>query len=155
MNTLSRAITARFFPHSDSYNALRKKWSSLINSERKHELTVAHHLLYLALLGKDWRKAFTPPTNQRKLDNGAFYGWGMFNAVYSIHAGFKEEELLTPFDGLITSGMLAEVRNFLPIVNAYSYKPSDLAKGPFPSDAYTEKNSTTAIIHIRKEDSNG
>jgi hypothetical protein len=73
MNTLSRAITARFFPQPDSYNALRKKWSDLINSERRHELTSAHHLLYLALIGKDWRKAFTTISNQRKLDNGAFW----------------------------------------------------------------------------------
>ncbi|MFT3891395.1 MAG: hypothetical protein QM730_07150 [Anaerolineales bacterium] len=154
MNTLSRAITARFFPNSDSYNALRKKWSDLINSERKHELTAAHHLLYLTLLGKDWRKAFTAPTNQRKLDNGAFWGWKMFSALYSIHAKFKEEELLAPFDGLITTDMLVQLRNFLPVVNAYSYKPSEFADGTFPFDAYSERNSITAIVHIQKEDTN-
>jgi len=91
MNTLSRAITARFFPNPDSYNALRKHWSSLINSERKHELTAAHHLLYIAMIGKDWRKAFTPPTNQRKLDNGAFLGWGMLRALATIQLKFKED----------------------------------------------------------------
>src|SRR5512138_2942362 len=36
MKTLSRAITARFFPNLDSYNALRRHWSGLINSEHKH-----------------------------------------------------------------------------------------------------------------------
>jgi len=64
MNTLSWAITARFFPNPESYNALRKHWSDLINSERRYELTAAHYLLYISLMGKDWRKAFTPlPTS--------------------------------------------------------------------------------------------
>ena len=140
MNTLSRAITARFFPNPDSYNALRKHWSSLINSERKHELTAAHHLLYLALTGKDWRKAFTPPTNQCKLDNGAFWGWGMFCALQTIHLKFKEQELLAPFDGLIASQMLTELRNLLPIENPYSHKPDEFSNGVFPFDAYFEEN---------------
>lgn len=155
MNTLSRAVTARFFPTSDSYNALRKKWSDLINSECKHELTAAHHLLYLALLGKDWRTAFTAPTNQRKLDNGAFLGWKMFGALYSVHAKFMEEGLLAPFDGSITADMLVELRKILPVVNAYSYKPSDFADRSFPFEAYFEKNPTTAITHIKKGNSNG
>ena len=46
-----------------------------MNSDRKRDLAAEHHLLYLALLGKDWRAGFTPITNQRKLDNGAFHGW--------------------------------------------------------------------------------
>src|SRR5262245_47304033 len=139
MNTLSRAITARFFPNSDSYNALRKCWSDLINSERRYELTAAHHLLYLALLGKDWRKAFTFPTNQRKLDNGAYYSWKMFRALETIQSKFKEQELLAPFEGLITLQMLSELRSLLPTVNLYSYKASDFANGAFPFDAYAEK----------------
>src|SRR5260221_9659824 len=108
MNTLSRAITARFFQNPESYNALRKQWSDLINSERKHELTAAHHLVYLSLMGKDWRKGFTPPTNQRKLDNGAFWGWKMFKALEMIQRTSQEQELLLPFEGLITPPMLSE-----------------------------------------------
>ena len=154
MNTLSRAITARFFPNPESYNALRQKWSGLINSEHKHELRAAHHLLYLALTGKDWRKAFTPPTNPRKLDNGAFLGWKMFSALYCVHSKFKEEELLTLFEGLVTPQMLDELRNLLPFANAYGYKPSDFANGAFPFDAYSEKNSADAIMQIEKEDAN-
>src|SRR5512138_870655 len=139
MNTLSRAITARFFPNPDSYNAFRKHWSALINSERRHELSAAHHLLYLTLIGKDWRKAFTPLTNQRKLDNGAFWNWGMFRALQTIHFQFKEDELLAPFEGRISPAMLRELRNWLPIANAYSYKPSDFIHGSFPFEAYSEK----------------
>jgi hypothetical protein len=152
MNTLSRAITARFFPNSDSYNALRKHWSDLINSERKHELTAAHHLLYLALIGKDWRRAFTAPTNQRKLDNGAFLGWQMFSALQTIHFKFREEELMAPFEGLITSQMLDELRSLLPTANAYTSKSTDFANGAFPFDAYAEKNEISTIIPLKKED---
>lgn len=154
MNTLSRAITARFFPNKDSYNALRKHWSSLINSKRKHELTATHHLLYLALMGKDWRKAFTPPTNQRKLDNGAFWSWGMFRASQTIQLKFKEEELLAQFEGLLTPHALIELRSFLPIVGAYDYRPLDFANGNFPFDAYIEKDSLNATTHLKKEDTN-
>jgi len=145
MNTLSRAITAHFFPNSDSYNALRKHWSDLINSERKHELTSAHHLLYLALTGKDWRKAFTPPTNQRKLDNGAFWGWKMFKALEAIQRTSQELELLSPFESLIVPQMISEIRSFLPTGNPYAYKSADFVNISFPFDAYVEK------IQIKRE----
>ncbi len=151
MNTLSRAITARFFPNPDSYNAFRQKWSDLINSEHKHELTAAHHLLYLALTGKDWRKAFTPPTNQHKLDNGAFYGWKMFSALGRIQSKFKEQELLTPFEDLITPQMLSELQSLLPTGNPFLYKTSDFANGKFPFDAYSKVDTMTPI---KKEDPN-
>lgn len=145
MNTLSRAITARFFPQPDSYNAFRKHWSDLINSARRHELSAAHHLLYLALTGKDWRKAFTPPTNRRKLENGAFWGWVMFRALQSIQRKSAEEQLLAPFDGQVTPQMLGELRNLLPRANAYAYQPADFAPGSFPFEAYSEKN-VNAIV---------
>lgn len=151
MNTLSRAITARFFPNSDSFNALRRHWSVLINSERRQELTAAHHILYLALIGKDWRKGFTPPSNQRKLDNGAFWGWAMFRAMQTIQLKAREEELLAPFDGLITSQMLDRLRNLLPIANAYRYKPSEFANRMFPFEAYDERNMTDGILQIKRE----
>ena len=153
MNTLPRAITARFFPNPDYYNALRKHWSSLINSERKHELTAAHHLLYLALTGKDWRKAFTPPTNLRKLNNGAFLGWRMFCALQIIQLKCKEERLLAPFEGLITSQMLGDLRSLLPTSNPYSYKSADFDDEAFPFDAYSE-NNMNIILPLNKEDTN-
>ena len=155
MNTLSRAITARFFPHSDSYNALRKKWSDLINSERRHELSSAHHLLYLAMIGKDWRKAFTPPTNQLKLDNGAFWSWGMFSALLCIQSKYKEDELLRIFDSLIQPQMLNELRSLLPVTSVYAHKPSDFADGAFPFDAYVEESKGNEGIHLKTEGSNG
>ncbi len=143
MNTLSRAITARFFPNVESYEALRRQWSAVVQSERserKHELTAAHHLLYLVLRGKDWRKAFTPLTNRRKLDNGAFVAWGLFRALGTLQFGRDVESLLAPFGGLVTPEMLAQVRAVLPQeVNAYHYRPEAFALGAFPFDAYAVK----------------
>ena len=156
MNTLSRAITARFFPNTNSYNVFRNKWSDLINSERRHELSAAHHILYLSLIGKDWRKAFTPPTNQRKLENGAFWGWKMFRALQTIHLKSKEEELIAPFDGLVAPQMLKELRDLMPIAsNSYAYKPSDFTNGNFPFDAFSEAPKVNGIIYMKREETNG
>jgi len=137
MNTLSRAITAQILTHTDTYPLLRKQWSGLMNSERKHELSAAHHLLYLALLGKDWRKSFTPPTNRRKLENGAFQGWMLFRALRLLQSKFGEEQLLTPFDGLVTPQMLANVRRVISHPNPYSHSKEQFEAGSFPFEAYT------------------
>jgi hypothetical protein len=137
MNTLPRAITAQFFPTIESYNALRHHWSDLMNSDRRHTLTAAHHLLYLALLGKDWRRAFTCPTNRRKLANGAFAGWQLFRALDVVRSKFVGADLLTPFDGLVTPEMLQALRGRLASLNAYTLHPDDFAQDSFPFEAYT------------------
>jgi hypothetical protein len=137
MNTLSRATTARFYPDSDTYYRLRRHWSELMRSPRCQELSAAHHLLYLALLGKDWRKAFTPITNPRKLANGAFYGWPLFFALWQLKMPVFEAELLAPFDGLVTPAMLADLRPLLPPQpDPYKLRPADFAPGRFPFEAY-------------------
>ena len=142
MNTLSRAMTAQFYPYLTGNDALRlhyalkKHWSALMNSERKHELTASHHLLYLALLGKDWRKAFTPVTNPKKLANGAFLGWALFRAFMQLHSQFYEEQLISTFQGIVTTEMLRAVRSHLPAPKSWVYKPEDFAPGSFPLDAY-------------------
>jgi hypothetical protein len=123
MNTLSRAITAQLFNSTDTYIALRKHWSNLLKSDRKHELTAAHHLFYLALMGKDWRKGFIPPTNQRKLENGAFVGWKLFRALDLLHSRANEEWLLAPFDGLVGPQTLEKLGRLLPRLSPYAYQP--------------------------------
>lgn len=136
MNTLPRAVTARFFSTPDAYTALQRHWGNLMNSERKHELTAAHHLLYLVLRGKDWRKAFTPVTNRRKLENGGFSSWGLFRALSVLHFPMVEQELLAPFDGLVTPEVLRVVRSLVPRLTAHSFSPEDISGGAFPADAY-------------------
>ena len=137
MNTLPRAVTAQIFATPDSYNALQHHWSSLIRSERKHDLSAAHHLLYQVLRGKDWRKAFTCPSNPRKLANGALEGWVLFRSLNMLHSRFSEEALLAPFDGLVTPAMLQMVRSLLPVIRTSDpLHPEQFAGGAFPFDAY-------------------
>jgi hypothetical protein len=140
MNTLPRAITARFFTFAE-YLKLRQLWSRLMNSERKHELSAAHHLLYLALIGKDWRKGFAPVTNPRKLANGAFQSWMLFRALNRLHMRFWEEQLLAPFDETVTPQMLAIMRELIPCQSSYSYRTEQFEAGKFPFDAYTVSES--------------
>jgi hypothetical protein len=144
MNTLPRAVTAQIFPSTDSYTALRTHWRALLRSDCKHELTAAHHLLYLALLGKDWRKAFTPITNERKLANGAFPGWALFRALRSLHSPWEEATLLAPFEGIVSLPMLQFVRKLLPLANAYAYRPGDFTSAAWPFAAYNVPESLLA-----------
>ena len=136
MKTLSRAITAQIFADTETYNALRQQWRTLLDSNRRHELSAAHHLLYLTLLGKDWRKGFTPLTNQRKLDNGAFYQWGLFRAMALFHSEQHEAWLLAPFDGLVTPEMLRAIRKLVPKVSPYTYPLTEFVSGRLLFEAY-------------------
>lgn len=137
MNTLSRAITARLFPSQTHYERLVAQWSVLVNSPARHELTGAHHLLYLALLGRDWRKAFTLPSNPIRLANGAYENWGFFHAWHGLHSEQRTSELLAPFGELVTPTMLANLRLLLPYKLIFRYKRSDYRPGSFPFEAYT------------------
>jgi hypothetical protein len=136
MNTLPRAVIAQILSDSDTYSVLRHHWGTLIRSSRRHELKATHHLLYLILLGKDWRKAFTCPTNRRKIENGAFWGWVLFRALVALHMPSSEVELLAPFDGLVTPMMLQRIRQIVAIQNVYAYQPEQFSDGQFPFDAY-------------------
>jgi hypothetical protein len=137
MNTLPKAITARLYSNAESYPALRRQWRTLMNSDRKHELTATHHLLYLAACGKDWRTAFTPATNRRKLDNGAYAGWILWRALDQLHWSRDEAALLAPFEGMITAEMLQQLMTWLPKPNAYAYRPEQFAARHSPFETYT------------------
>lgn len=145
MNTLPRALTALVIFDSEHYEKLRLHWSGLMRSSRKHELTAAHHLLYLALLGKDWRQAFTPITNRRKLDNGAFYGWAMFKAIEMLHSPSREVDLFAPFDGLVTHAMLQQIRQLVAFQQKYLYRSEHFEDG-FPFEAYNLPESIDASL---------
>jgi hypothetical protein len=136
MHTLSRAITAQWFPTSTAYQSFRAHWRLLLTSNRKHELAAEHHLLYLALTGKDWRKGFTPITNERKLANGAFHGWSLFRALAAIRNPHAEAALLAPFDGLVAPATLQSLRLLMPPVLPYRLRPNDFTATSFPIEAY-------------------
>jgi|GEM_PF-1514586 len=138
MNTLPRAMTAQILTDSNTYEALRRRWREWLCSERKHELSAAQHLLYTALLGRDWRRGFTPMTNRRKLENGAFYGWVLFRALAILHAPSGAAELLAPFEGLITPAMLEKLRRLIPLEYPWTCRPEQFAEGSFPFEAYRD-----------------
>ena len=151
MNTLSKSITSQILKDPNTYTAIRRQWSQLMNSDRRRGLSSAHHLLYLALCGKDWRKGFTMPTNKKKLNNGAYYGWGLHRALAKLHSKLAEGWLLKPFAGLVTLEMLERVRQYVPWQNPYLYKPEDFENGSFPFEAYAIPQ---AIMTEAKEDGN-
>jgi hypothetical protein len=133
MNTLSRQMTARFFTSPSDFDAFRRHWSQLVNSERKHQLKAVHHLAYFVLCGRDWRKAFTFPTNPNKLNNG--YTPELIHALQQFRSGYQEDWVLTPFDGLVSSEALAEARTLLSHVMADGARVN--ADGVYLCDAYT------------------
>lgn len=136
MNTLSPTFTGRFYKDKDGYGLLCVHWSKIMNADDKYKLDAAHHLLYLALRGKDWRKGFTPPSNQRKIDNGAFEGWILFSSLARIHSPVWENWLLEPFAGHVTLATLEHLRRFLPKVHAYAFKREQFSGHNFPFYAY-------------------
>jgi len=136
MNTLPRAITAQILGYPGHFQTLRRHWSTLMRSPRKHELRAVHHLVYLALIGKDWRRSFAPIISRRKLDNGAFSGWMLFKALAALHTSAFEDFVLSPFDGLVTVQMLQQLRQMIPYRGPSKFQPDQFTAG-FPFDAYT------------------
>jgi hypothetical protein len=140
MNTLSRTYTANFFKTQEDYTRLKAHWSKLVSSPRRKDLGPEHHLLYSALLGRDWRKGFTPVTNKNKLDNGMRPHLGMEKALQGIHwpLGLTRtqyfDKLVAPFDGLVTKGMVEAVDKLLP--NYYNLEdPIEAYTVPVAADA--------------------
>ena len=114
MNTLPEITTSAFFDDATDIARLHTHWRGLVQSEARHALRPEHFLLYQALRGKDWRKAFAPITNTKKLENGSFWAWGRLRALAAVHSSFSQELLLQPFGGIVTAEALARVRARLP-----------------------------------------
>ncbi len=103
-------------------------------------------MLYLALIGGDWRQGFTPITNRRKLDNGGFNDWGPLRAIWALNRLGSDKALLAPFDGHVTPAMLLLVREMIPRSRAYSHGLKDFADGVFPFDAYQVPEALLAPV---------
>ncbi len=104
-----------------------------------------HHLLYLALLGHDWRRAFSPITNRTKLGNGGYFNWRFRPAIHALHSRQAEERLLAPFAGLVSVAQLDALRALLPNPK-HSYRYEDILvfhSGRWPFDAYNEPSQPT------------
>ena len=142
MNTLSPEITKSILGDPAKYLAIKNQWRTLMASPRKHELTATHHLLYCALMGKDWRRGFTPPTNPVKLENGAYEGWILFQCLMQLHYPQEEAALLAPFEYQLRPAMLKRLRKFMPKPNPYHFNVAGFADGKFPFDAYIDLDET-------------
>lgn len=132
MNTLPRKYVSCFFASRDDFLSFRRQWSRLVNSDHKHQLTAAHHLLYLILTGRDWRKAFTFPSQSNKLNNG--YTPELYSALDVLGSRYRQQFLLSPFDGLVTPDMLEKVRQLL--AHVLPNRPAGEPGGHPDCDAY-------------------
>jgi hypothetical protein len=79
MQFLTKAFRSSF-QTKEQYEALRAQWAKSVNDPAvRQQLTATHHLLYLALMGKDWRRAFSLPGAGRSLSPRPAY-WETVNA---------------------------------------------------------------------------
>lgn len=128
MKTLSKKVTSYVFGSDDGFKRLQEHWSSLMNSDRKAECGPEHHALYLALLGKDYTKGFSPVTNERKLIDGGMKVHPMFSldkVLQMIQSEYQVRILTMPFvieetgEGLVNHKMIERLR---PLIKAFSNK---------------------------------
>jgi len=122
LNTLSKSVTATLWlkDGAPSFDAIRAAWRAAVHDPvTRPGLTAVHHLLYAALLGKDWRGGFGDVTNSRKIENGALWNTGYVRSLASIRFAAYEGDaaaaaLLAPFQGVVTVEMLRSVAETLP-----------------------------------------
>lgn len=126
MNTLSKKITPIFFKEENKtscYNEVRELWLTLQKND-EIQLTLAHHILYAILRGKDWRKCFTPITNEVKLANGAAPDYAFTQAFYRLNSRL---DVFNDFASLIEPEQCAKlVRSLLQGRKASAYNPAPL-----------------------------
>jgi hypothetical protein len=105
MNTLSKAFTLGTFYNEDpeTYTKIREQWSKMVNSDAKKQLTMAHHIVYLILIGKNWKKAVTLPTNKNKLANS--YKPHIDSVRESWNGTYIKNDIIAAFGGVVTSEM--------------------------------------------------
>ena len=123
MNTLGKSITCRFFKTQAGYSELKTRWSATVASGE--QLSAADHLLYLVLLGKDWRKGFMPASNAVKVENGALRGDGpaFVRVQHRLINGY-----VGPFADLLSEEALLLIPRLLPKVGWQA--------NPLPASAY-------------------
>ena len=105
MNTLSKEFTlgAFFGEDPENYKKLRAQWSKMVNSDYDVTLTMAHHILYLILRGKNWKKAVTLPTNKNKVAN--HYRPHIVDVKDRWNGTFTKKNILSAFEGVVTEDM--------------------------------------------------
>jgi len=104
MKTLNRTITSSFFNSPDGFTQLKERWSELVNSEAKHDLTAAHHLAYAVLRGKDWTKGFTFPKDSETPM--------VYIAIQQLNS-YRAPRILSVFDGILSPDVVYHIKNHI------------------------------------------
>ena len=105
MNTLSKELTAQILGGQAAWLKLRKKWAEILSSDRRNDLTAAHHLLANAALGRDWRKGFTSISEETRKGKNKLKSWispdqALFDALWDLRsANLDPHKILDPFEG--------------------------------------------------------
>lgn len=91
--------------HYLEFTAAFKAWA-----KAKKPLDSQHFLLYAILRNRDWTKGWTLPENSGKLTE---HQYKLARAFNGIKSPYLQDYLLAPFDGTITTEMLARIRSEL------------------------------------------
>lgn len=116
MANLSNDIWHSYFDSKDHYVALRAKWSQLVNSEDKHQLSVEYHLLYAILRGRDWRKCFSFPVEHKgdyKSRNPFYPGGTIHNAFRNLSFPYCRRRIIQLCDNLINDKMIDKALSYV------------------------------------------
>jgi hypothetical protein len=135
----SKRVTQTHTPEEKAqYNALRNRWAELVHSDYKHELKAHHYLLYLALLNRDWRKAFSPVRRASKLANGRRPYDRVNRALYFLHNPYFDATLLFRLGEVVTPEMLQALRARLP--------KAEYGANALPDTPYLEVSDDAASV---------
>jgi hypothetical protein len=126
MNTLGKTITQQFFNSPDGYALIQEHWARQI--KEGYQPTTYDLLSYAILRGKDYRKGFTPITNQVKLDNGqepltALYKaamqikWKGFSPIFASFLSPEANKIVLNYLPVITYNMSAVHSAYLEVVS--------------------------------------
>jgi hypothetical protein len=128
MNTLPKAVTTLFFNTSEDYQNVRAAYRAHTAKRRaqktldRHEeyyndfndkVAAGQNLLYLILMGKDWRKAYTAPTNANKVANHAKSNWGFHQAYRALTNSHYQAAILEPFKDFVKPGTIGIVEKII------------------------------------------
>ena len=150
MNTLSRAVTGRFFVNDNGYQELEARWAALVNSSAKKELTAADFILYAFVRGKDWRKGCTAPKKAEPLWAGATHPalWHTLHQVGHalLHAGatapcHAPTHFFRHFGDLLNGDAIQAAAK---IIGTSHYKVSALGSDAYNTDAVAALGIVTA-----------
>jgi hypothetical protein len=116
MNYTKRVFYPPVTGYSATSTAFRDRWCEILRSEMRHEFDAADHLMYLAMMGIDWRAAFSPISRLAKLKNGCRPYQAAAQALAIVHITYRDAEWIERFNGSLTQEMLTAMRARLPKV---------------------------------------